>query len=195
MATIVSSVIERGLVPYTPDERDLSRTPRTNGTRIGEEVATGAHVMRRVALAVSALLATLPLAAPLRAAEESPDKEKKLKKPNLELRATPRYAFSPVRVLFTAELKGGDEVEELYCPELEWEWGDGGKSDEESDCDPWKDGTTKIERRFTANHVYQFAGLYLVKLTLRKAGKNIMSQSVQLTVRAGLGDTSPDPGR
>jgi len=151
--------------------------------------------MRRAALAVSAALAALSLAAPLPAAGESQDKDKKLKRPVLELRATPRYAFSPVRVLFTAELKGGDDVEELYCPEMEWEWGDGGKSDEESDCDPWKDGATKIDRRFTANHVYQYAGLYLVKLTLRKSGKTIMSQTVQLTVRAGLGDTSPEPGR
>jgi hypothetical protein len=151
--------------------------------------------MRRAALVVSTLLAVLFLAAPLRPAEEEQGKEQKLKKPGLELRATPRYAFSPVRVLFTAELKGGDDVEQFYCPEVEWDWGDGGKSVEEGDCDPWKDGTTKIERRFTASHLYQYAGLYLVKVTLRKSGKSITTQTVQLTVRAGLGDTSPDPGR
>jgi hypothetical protein len=29
---------------------------------------------------------------------------------------------------------------------------------------------------------------------LRKSGKNITSQTVQVTVRAGLGDISPEPG-
>ena len=121
------------------------------------------------------------------------EKAKKGKKPALELRATPRYAFSPANILFTAELKGGDDVEEVYCPEVEWEWDDGGKSVQESDCDPWTE-TTKIQRRFTSNHTFQFAGLYRVKITLRKSGKNIMTQTFTLTIRAGLGDISPDPG-
>ena len=128
--------------------------------------------------------------APAATAEE---KAKKGKKPALELRATPRYAFSPANILFTAELKGGDEVEELYCPEVEWEWGDGGKSVQESDCDPWTEATP-IQRRFTSNHTFQFAGLYRVKVTLRKSGKNMMSQTLTMTIRAGLGDISPDPG-
>ena len=58
----------------------------------------------------------------------------KLKKPKLDLRATPRMAFSPVNVLLVAELTGGDDVEEYYCPELEWDWDDGGKSVHEADC-------------------------------------------------------------
>ena len=115
------------------------------------------------------------------------------KRPGMELRSSPRFAFSPANVLFTAELKGGDDVEELYCPEVEWEWGDGGKSVKEGDCDPWTEGA-KIERRFTANHTFQFAGVYRVKATLRKTGKQILSQTMTLTIRAGLGDTSPDPG-
>jgi hypothetical protein len=154
--------------------------------------AAGSAARRALVSSVTlAVLGVLCLAAPARADDET--KEKKGKKPGLELRATPRYAFSPVNVLFTAELKGGDDVEELYCPEIEWEWGDGGKSVQEADCEPWASGTT-ITRRFTGNHTYQFAGLYRVKVTLRKSGKNVMSQSVSLTVRAGLGDTSPDPG-
>ena len=119
--------------------------------------------------------------------------DKKGKKPGMELRSSPRFAFSPANVLFTAELKGGDDVEELYCPEVEWEWGDGGKSVKEADCDPWAAGAT-IERRFTANHTFQFAGVYRVKATLRKTGKTILTQTLTLTIRAGLGDTSPDPG-
>jgi hypothetical protein len=140
----------------------------------------------------AAVLAVLALAVP--ALVSSQEEKKKLKKPGLELRATPRQGFSPVNVLFTAELKGGDDVEEFYCPEVEWEWGDGGKSVQEADCDPWADGSTKMERRFSAHHVYQFAGLYPVKITLRKSGRTIASQTLSLTVRAGLGDTSPEPG-
>jgi hypothetical protein len=36
--------------------------------------------------------------------------------------------------------------------------------------------------------------VYRVKATLRKTGKSILSQTLTLTIRAGLGDTSPDPG-
>jgi plastocyanin len=140
-----------------------------------------------------AVLAVLALLVPASAPAAPDEKEKKGKKPALELRASPRFAFSPASILFTAELKGGDDVEELYCPEVEWEWGDGGKSVNESDCDPWTDAT-KIQRRFTANHTFQFAGAYRVKVTLRRSGKNIMTQSYSLTIRPGLGDASPDPG-
>jgi hypothetical protein len=140
------------------------------------------------------VLAALSVLAPALASAAADESAKKGKKPGLELRASPRYAFSPVNVFFTAELKGGDDVEELYCPEVEWEWGDGGKSVQEADCDPWTEGS-RIERRFTANHTYQFAGLYRIKVTLRHSGKDILSQNMQITVRAGLGDTSPDPGQ
>lgn len=136
------------------------------------------------------VLVALALLAP---AVALPAKDDPKKKPGLELRASPRYAFSPAEIFFTAELKGGDDVEELYCPEVEWEWGDGGKSVTEADCDPWTP-SSRIERRFTAYHTFQFAGLYRTKVTLRRSGKAILSQTVQVTIRAGLGDRSPDPG-
>ena len=145
------------------------------------------------ALACAALCAGA--SGPSRADDHKNDDAKKGggKRPGMELRSSPRFAFSPANVLFTAELKGGDDVEELYCPEVEWEWGDGGKSVKEADCDPWTEGA-KIERRFTANHTFQFAGVYRVKATLRKTGKQLLSQTMTLTIRAGLGDQSPDPG-
>jgi len=148
-------------------------------------------VLSRAAVVVAALGLLAPAVGPA-AGEDQPKKEK-AKKPALEIRPSPRFAFSPANIFFTAELKGGDDVEELYCPEIEWEWGDGGKSVQEADCDPWTE-TTKIQRRFTSNHTFQFAGLYRVQITLRKSNKNLMSQSVQVTIRAGLGDMSPEPG-
>ena len=148
-------------------------------------------MLSRAAVVVAALGLLAPAVGPA-AGEDQPKKEK-AKKPALEIRPSPRFAFSPANIFFTAELKGGDDVEELYCPEIEWEWGDGGKSVQEADCDPWTE-TTKIQRRFTSNHTFQFAGLYRVQITLRKSNKNLMSQSVQVTIRAGLGDMSPEPG-
>jgi hypothetical protein len=119
--------------------------------------------------------------------------EAKPKKPRLELRANPRMAFSPVNVFLTAELTGGDEVEDYYCPELEWEWDDGGKSTQESDCAPWEAGKTKVERRFTAEHEFRRAGVYNVKVTMRRAGRSIAASTVRVTVRPGLGDRTMEP--
>ncbi len=115
----------------------------------------------------------------------------KAKKPHLDLRASPRMSFSPAHILLTAEWMGGDDVEEYHCPEVEWEWDDGGKSVNESDCKPFEAGVTKIQRRFTAEHDYRKAGIYTVKVTMRRTGKTLASTSVRVTVRPGLGDQTP----
>ncbi len=115
--------------------------------------------------------------------------DSKPKKPGLELRAIPRMAFSPVNVLLTAELKGGDDAEEFYCPELEWDWDDGGKSTHEADCPAYEAGAA-IERRYTEEHEYRKAGVYNVKLTLRHSGRSLAAQTVRVTVRPGIGDRS-----
>jgi hypothetical protein len=133
--------------------------------------------------AVLALVAVLALATPGLVGGDDDDGDR----PELHLRATPRFAFSPATILFTAELKGGDDVEELYCPEVEWEWGDGGKSVAEGDCDPWEPGT-KIARRYTGRHVFQYGGRYRVRVIFRRAGKRIMQQSITISVRRGAGE-------
>jgi len=112
----------------------------------------------------------------------------KQKKPRWDVRVTPRFAFSPVTVFLTAELTGGDDVEEYHCPEIEWDWDDGGKSVHESDCAPFQPGVTKIERRFTAEHEYRRAGVYNIKATLRRTGKSLAAATARITVRPGLGD-------
>jgi hypothetical protein len=138
--------------------------------------------MVRIALLLGLALAHV---SPLLAADKP-----KTKRPAMELRTSPRFGFSPLRVLFTLELKGGDDIEDYYCPEIEWEWDDGGKSVEESDCPPFEPGVTTIERRRTASHEYGLAGTYRIEVTLRKADRVIAKQSVSLTVRPGLGDPS-----
>jgi hypothetical protein len=135
--------------------------------------------------AVLALLAAWVVAVPGLAGDD--DKKEKGKRPEFHLRATPRFSFSPATILFTAELKGGDDVEDFYCPEVEWEWGDGGKSVSEGDCDPWEPGT-KITRRYTGRHEFRYAGRYRVRVTLSRAGKDIVAQNITIQVRPGLGD-------
>ena len=137
--------------------------------------------------AILALLTVLAVSLPGATGADDKKDGKKGKRPDLTLRATPRFSFSPANILFTAELKGGDDVEELYCPEVEWEFGDGGKSVSEADCDPWEPGITAIERRFTKRHEFQRAGRYRVRVTLTKGGKQIR-QTLSLQVRPGLGD-------
>jgi hypothetical protein len=133
------------------------------------------------------ILAVLGLVSPALAGDDQ--KPKKPKRPGLELRVSPRYSFSPANLMFTAELKGGDDMEEYYCPEIEWEWDDGGKSVQEADCDPWTPDT-RIERRFVSHHLFPESGIYRTRITLRKSNKTIATQTIDVTVRPGLGDRS-----
>jgi len=124
------------------------------------------------------------LAAPAGAGSEG-----KARKPRFDLRASPRVAFSPAYVLVTAELTGGEELEEFYCPELMWEWDDGAKSGHGQDCPPFQPGT-ELERRFTADHAYRRAGVYNVRVRLMRGGRAVAVASTTITIRPGLGDPS-----
>jgi hypothetical protein len=135
--------------------------------------------MRRALLGSAILLAAFATA----------DAAEKARKPRLDLRAAPRVAFSPVNVLLTAELKGGDDIEEFHCPEIEWDWDDGGRSVHQADCAPLEPGA-ELTRRFTANHAYRQAGTYNVKITMRRAEQPLAVASATVTVRPGLGDMS-----
>src|SRR5262245_43663525 len=136
--------------------------------------------MRRalIAATIAALLAPLCAQA-----------DTKARKPRLGLRATPRMAFSPTVVYVTAELQGGDEAEDYYCPEVMWDWDDGGKSAHGADCPAYEPGA-QLERRFTAEHAYRRAGVYNVKVTLMRSGKPLAVASATVNVRPGLGDPS-----
>jgi hypothetical protein len=113
----------------------------------------------------------------------------KPKKPKLAVRAAPRMATSPAHIFFTAELQGGDDMEEFHCPALEWDWDDETKSTHESDCSPYQ-ADTPIERRFTAEHLFAHEGTYDVKVTMSRADRTIASTRVLVTIRPGLGDLS-----
>ena len=128
-----------------------------------------------------AILTSLALAAPIAIAQDGTP----AKKPRLDLRATPRVAFSPVRVHVTAVLVGGDPTPEYHCPTLEWDWDDGSKSLQDSDCDPYEPGT-KIDRRFSSEHYYSRAGSYNIRAALRAQDKVIAANAFRLVVRQGI---------
>ena len=113
----------------------------------------------------------------------------KPKRPQLDLRASPRVAFSPVEILITGQLKGGAELEEFYCPGLEWDWGDGTRSAHESDCAPYESGAV-LERFFSARHAYGSPGAYNVRLTLRRANRTVAVASVAVNVHGHTASAS-----
>ena len=115
----------------------------------------------------------------------------KAKRPQLDLRASPRVAFSPVEILLTGQLRGGAELEEFYCPGLEWDWGDGTRSAYESDCAPFDSGAA-LERFFSARHAYRAPGAYNVRLTLRRANRTVAVASVAVSVQGHTASAS-DP--
>jgi hypothetical protein len=115
------------------------------------------------------------------------DKDKE-KRPKLTLTARPPIAMSPARVSLTAEISGGaDDLEDFYCPTVEWDWGDGTSSETTSDCDPYEPGKSTFRRRFTVEHVFR-AGYHRVSLRLKKHDKQITSATVVVDVRPGLRD-------
>ena len=138
--------------------------------------------MRRVLVGLLLAFVVAPLGA---------NADAKARKPRLGLRATPRMAFSPTVVFVTAELQGGEQAEEYYCPEVLWDWDDGGKSAHGSDCPAYEPGS-QVERRYTAEHAYRRAGVYTVKVTLLRSGKPLAVASATVNVRPGVGDFSAD---
>jgi hypothetical protein len=110
-------------------------------------------------------------------------------KPNLSLKANPAISFSPASVFFVAEVKGGpDDFEELYCPSVEWEWGDGTRDQSSADCDPYEAGKSQIKRRYVAQKRYQSSGDYRVAFRLKQKDRVVGSATTQLKIRPGVRD-------
>jgi hypothetical protein len=135
------------------------------------------------------LLAILATDAVL-AAQDRDEKDRKDEgRPSLSLKASPMLAFSPARLSFTAELRGGpNDYEEYYCPTVEWDWGDGTKSESTIDCEPYEAGKSEIRRRFTTIHLFRTSGNYKVQLRLKRKEKVMTSAVVSIEIRPGLRD-------
>lgn len=137
--------------------------------------------------AVAALILAMALGGP--AAVARADDAPKPKKPSVSVKASPSVSFSPARIVFVADLKGGsDDFEEFYCADVEWEWGDGTESEKSMDCEPYEAGTSKIQRHFTTEHRYETAGEYRVVFRLRRQDKIVGAGTTIVRVRPGLRD-------
>ena len=94
-----------------------------------------------------------------------------------------------MEMILTAELKGGpDDAEELYCAAVEWEWGDGTKSQSNVDCEPYEKGKSEIKRRYVIDHTFQTGNNYRVDFRLKQKNKVVASGQTNVTVRPGLHD-------
>jgi hypothetical protein len=152
------------------------------------------YLRQRAWAGVASVLLTAALATAVSAQKSGKDGKDKDQKdsndprPKVSLRAQPVIAMAPARVVFTAELTGGaNDFEEFYCGAVEWEWGDGTKSESSSDCAPYEPGKSEIKRRFTVEHVFR-AGMYRVMFHLKRHDKAVGNATINIQVRPGLRD-------
>ena len=111
------------------------------------------------------------------------------KKPSVSLKVTPMAGFSPLRVRVSVDLKGGpDDFADLYCPSVEWDWGDDLNSGNSEDCSPYEAGKSEIKRHYSAEHVYRQAGNYRLNLRLKQKNRVVASGSAMVDVRPGVQD-------
>jgi hypothetical protein len=126
------------------------------------------------------------------------------KKPSISLKANPPVGFSPLRVVVTAELKGGaNDFEDFYCASIEWDWGDDTKSENKVDCDPYEPGKSEIKRRYVMEHTFRAltSGMssidpsgnqtpsiqYRVRFSLKQKNKTVGSGQTTVEIRQGIG--------
>lgn len=136
---------------------------------------------QRIRLVIAGLL--LVVTTPLAATSEQDNG----KKPSLTLRVRPQIAIAPARIVATADLRNGaDDDRDLYCPSVEWDWGDGTRSTSSSDCDPYEAGRSQIRRRYVAEKTFREPGRHQVRLFLKQGNRIVLSGTAFIDVRSGL---------
>jgi hypothetical protein len=103
--------------------------------------------------------------------------------PNLTITASPRQGFTPLRVTFRGELQGVDtNDEEYYCLQEIWDFGDGARSSEKANCEPYS-SDSKVKTEFFMDHVYEKEGRYTVRFFLgEEDNETIRSRQVGVVV-------------
>lgn len=115
--------------------------------------------------------------------------DEKNKKVSLSLKVTPSMSVAPARVRASVEIKGGpDDNVDLYCPQIEWSWGDDTTSESAADCEPYEAGRSVIQRRYSTEHTYRYGGLYKLTLRLKQKGRVVAFTSTNLQIQSGLGE-------
>jgi hypothetical protein len=149
-------------------------------------------------------IVTAAVAAPATpSATPSGQKPPEQKKPSISVRANPTAGFSPLRVVVTAEVKGGsNDYEDFYCASVEWDWGDDTKSENKADCDPYEPGKSEIKRRYVQEHTFRAissdmpgaAGQptgpqqFRVRFVLKQKNKVVGSGQTVVEIRSGFGN-------
>lgn len=145
---------------------------------------------RHAWVGAASLILSITLAASVSAQKTDKDSKDNPddKRPKIRLKAQPVISMAPARVVLTAELVGGaNDFEDFYCAAVEWEWGDGTKSESSTDCAPYESGKSEIKRRFTVEHVFRM-GAYRVMFHLKRHDKSVGMATVSIQVRPGLRD-------
>jgi hypothetical protein len=125
----------------------------------------------------------------LAGAPEAGAGDDKQKKPSVSVRTSPQSGFSPLKIVATAELRGGsNDYQDFYCPAIEWEWGDGTRTEQRVDCDPYEAGTSEVRRRYTVERTFHTAGDYRVIFRMKQNNKVVGSGQTLLRIRPGVGD-------
>ena len=116
-------------------------------------------------------------------------------RPSISLKASPNTGFAPMRVVITAELKGGrNDYEQFYCASVEWDIvsldgrGDGNKSEQQLECDPYQPGKSEIKRRYVREQIFRYSGEYNIRFNLKQKNKVVGGGRTSVRVRGGLGD-------
>jgi hypothetical protein len=141
------------------------------------------------------LLAAVALTAGSHPSGENQDSNQK-KKPSISVKANPALGFAPLRVVLTAELKGGaNDFEDFYCAGVEWKFGEdwGGDSTKDmtaeakADCDPYEAGKSEIKRRYIKEQTFRIAGRYRVMFRLKQKDRIVGSGQTTIDIREGIG--------
>ena len=113
------------------------------------------------------------------------------RKPSLSLKATPPLGYTPLKVRFAVDVRGGaDDDIDFYCPTIEWDWGDDLTSESSEDCAPHEPGKTVIRRRYSMEHTFRDEGNFTVRFRLKQKDRVVASTSVNVTVRGGASEDS-----
>jgi hypothetical protein len=98
----------------------------------------------------------------------------------ITITATPRQGFAPLRISFRGELEGVEpNNEEYYCLQEEWDFGDGAISSEKPNCDPFSPDS-RVKKEFYADHVYDTAGNFTVRLVL--GDEKVRSRQISVVI-------------
>jgi hypothetical protein len=112
------------------------------------------------------------------------ERDDQTKRPRLLLKVDPTVGLGPVHATVTADLVGGaNDYREFYCPTVQWDWGDGTRSESSGDCPPYRPGVSEIVRHFSVQHIFANEGQFRVTFRLTRQEKELVSARANVSIR------------